>query len=206
MPRTLRSVLFMATVCAVCTALPAMVRGATARRVAAQERLDTCRHVLSVLSIPVDHGDPSAVDHVFANSVREQVLGGRIFWFGMDESAAGVVAFPVRGPGFWGPIDGIVAVSEREHRIVGILFTRHEETPGLGGRISESWFGAQFYGIALDPHRQGPLVRLVRQGTREHAWDVDAITGATETSKKVQSLFDSDVRHALLTLGQGSTP
>ncbi|MBN1426361.1 FMN-binding protein [Candidatus Fermentibacteria bacterium] len=202
MPRTLRSVLFMATVCAVCTAVPAMVRAATSRRVEALERLATYRNVLSILAIPVDHGHPAAVESVFIACVREQVIGGRTFWFGLEAPAVGVVAFAVRGPGFWGPIHGIVAVSENDHRIVGILFTRHEETPGLGGRIREPWFGEQFHGITLDPHRQGPLVRLIRQGSREHAWDVDAITGATETSKKIQSLFDSDVRQALLTLSE----
>lgn len=198
----LRSMLFMAAVCAVCTAVPAMVRAATAKRVEALQRLATWRDVLTVLSIPVDEADPEAVSRVFATSVREQEIGGRTYWFGAREPALGAVAFPVRGPGFWGPIHGIVAVGVGDYRVRGILFTRHEETPGLGGRISEQWFVGQFKGLTLDPDRGGPLVRLVRQGSRQLPWDVDAITGATETSKRIQSLFDGDVRQAILTLAK----
>ena len=206
MPRMLRSVLFMASVCAVCTAVPALVRAATARVVASNERMAMCISVLSVLSLPADPADPAAVQRVFHSCVREQTIGGRTFWFGLEGPAVGVVAFPVRGPGFWGPIHGIVAVTTGEHRVVGLVFTRHEETPGLGGRIGEQWFTDQFRGKILDPLSSGAMVRLVRRGEPSGPGDVDAITGATETSRKIQSLFDTDVRQALLTLAQTTTP
>jgi Na+-transporting NADH:ubiquinone oxidoreductase subunit C len=202
----LRSALFMAVVCAVCTAVPAMVRAATARRVASNERMALCISVLSVLSLPADPADPAAVERVFRSCVREQTIGGRTFWFGLEDPAVGIVAFPVRGPGFWGPIHGIVAVTTAEHRVVGLAFTRHEETPGLGGRISEQWFTDQFRGTILDPLSSGAMVRLVRQGEHAGPADVDAITGATETSRKIQSLFDTDVRQALLTLARTAAP
>jgi Na+-transporting NADH:ubiquinone oxidoreductase subunit C len=195
-----RSVVFMVVVCAVCTAIPAIVRVATAHRVAANERMATYTSVLSVLNLPVDPKDPGAVEHTFRACVREETIGGRTYWYGLKEPAIGVVAFPVQGPGFWGPIHGIAAVAESEFAVVGLSFTRHEETPGLGGRIDEPWFTAQFRGVRLDPFSPTPLVRLVPQGGRVRPNDVDAITGATETSRKIQSLFDADMRQALLVL------
>jgi len=36
--------------------------------------------------------------------------------------------------------------------------------------------------------------------------DVDAITGASETSRKIQRLFDVDVRKGLLTLATAARP
>ncbi len=202
MPKILRSALFMAAVCAVCTAVPAAVRAATARRVATLERLATFRNVLEALSFPVHGVERTALEASFASRVREEHIDGRPFWFGISPPSEGVVAFPVRGPGFWGPIHGIVAVREDDFTIVSVLFTKHEETPGLGGRIAEPWFTSQFRGITLNPSRDGPLVRLVRPGARERPSDVDAITGATETSKKIQHLFDTDVRQALLSLAR----
>jgi len=92
-------------------------------------------------------------------------------------------AFPFEAPGFWGAIFGVVAVDARAETILGISFLRHEETPGLGGRISEAWFRDQFRGKSLEV-RDGRVLEFVfrpPRGPRE----VEAITGATQTSNRL---------------------
>lgn len=202
MSQSWRSALFMAGVAAVCAALPATVRSLTAARVRAHAVASTQRHVLEALGIPVPPS-PGLLDTQYRRFVREEVLGGRTFWFGQD-SAEGLVAFPVRGPGFWGPIHAVVAVELPRMQLARLVVTRHEETPGLGGRIQERSFTDQFRGIVLD-ERRVPLVKLARPGAPRGPSTVDALTGATETSRKLEQLLDTQVRASLRLLRERPT-
>jgi len=100
-------------------------------------------------------------------------------------------AFPIRGTGFWARIDGYLAVTEDLNTIVGIVFIRHAETPGLGGRITEAKWRAKFKGLTVAPPGDGKTYVYIG-GDRpsgpadpRHGRHVDAITGATGTSSAV---------------------
>ncbi len=72
----------------------------------------------------------------------------------------------------------------------GIAFVRQNETPGLGARITEPWYGEQI------KHKTGGL-RLVSEGTgSSDAAEIDAITGATITSKAVRDILNTLVDDA----------
>ncbi len=88
------------------------------------------------------------------------------------------------GPGLWGDITAVVCFDTATDSIVGVTFTKQNETPGLGGRIDEEWFQTQFRG------KQAP-VELVPEGTASaRPGEVDAITGATITSKAVRDIVN----------------
>lgn len=94
------------------------------------------------------------------------------------------------GPGLWGEITAVVCFNMITGEIVGISFTAHNETPGLGARIEEPWFQRQFFG------KRGPL-ELVPEGTgSDNPVKVDAITGATITSKAVRDIVNKTVSEA----------
>ena len=82
-------------------------------------------------------------------------------------------AFLAIGKGYGGDIDILVGL-EDETTIKGISIVSHSETPGLGSRITESFFTNQFAGLSIDE------VALKRKGG-----EVDAITGATKSSRAV---------------------
>ena len=104
--------------------------------------------------------------------------------------------FPVGGPGFWGPVSGMVAVNPQASRILGIAFYKHSETPGLGGRITEEWFTNQFAGIPLYPiEGEKKIFYLKPQGGKQAPNELDAITGATGTSRAVESFLNQDLDH-----------
>lgn len=113
------------------------------------------------------------------------------------------VVFPIGGRGFWGPIRGFVAVDEEKCTIEGIRFTQHEETPGLGGRISETWFGEQFVGKCYETAlADGRRIRVMCDGVRDPTRDVDAITGATGTSRGVEVLLNASIERFLASAGR----
>lgn len=96
----------------------------------------------------------------------------------------GVVVLPVYGAGLWGPVWGYVAIADDYQTVVGAYFDHASETPGLGGKIKDDpAFRAQFTGKKVIFDENGPL-SIVKGGAPAGMENgVDAITGATMTSK-----------------------
>ena len=96
----------------------------------------------------------------------------------------GVMVFPVYGAGLWGPVWGYIAVADDFKTVVGAYFDHASETPGLGGKIKDDpAFRAQFVGKVVD-FADGKPFSIVKGGAPEGKDNaVDAITGATMTSK-----------------------
>lgn len=96
----------------------------------------------------------------------------------------GVTVVPVYGAGLWGPVWGYIAMADDYQTVVGAYFDHASETPGLGGKIKDDpSFRAQFAGKKVIFDQNGPL-SIIKGGApagMENA--VDAITGATMTSK-----------------------
>ncbi|MBE0618532.1 MAG: FMN-binding protein, partial [Proteobacteria bacterium] len=78
--------------------------------------------------------------------------------------------------------------------ILGLSFTKHQETPGLGGRITEPWFRDQFQGKPVRPPPEGgpPLQFVYRQPRSPR--EVEAITGATQTSTRLGVFLNGFLR------------
>ncbi len=84
----------------------------------------------------------------------------------------------VRPKGYGGPIDLMVGISN-EGVLQGIKILKHGETPGLGANAENPTFSQRFVGKIL----QTPLA--VVKGISEKNHEIEAITGATITSKAI---------------------
>ncbi len=96
----------------------------------------------------------------------------------------GVTVIPVYGAGLWGPVWGYVAFQPDHRTIAGVYFDHESETPGLGAKIKdEAWFREKFAGktVAFGSEPRFDLSKNAETGGAANA--VDAITGATMTSK-----------------------
>lgn len=89
----------------------------------------------------------------------------------------GAYALPFEGAGLWGTIRGYVAMDKDLDEMLGITFTEQSETPGLGGRIEEAQYRDQFRHIEL--------------GHLKYEGDLQAITGATQTSDSVLRIINN---------------
>ncbi len=96
----------------------------------------------------------------------------------------GVSVVSVYGQGLWGPVWGYIAFTKGTVNIVGAYFDHASETPGLGGKIKDDpAFRAQFAGKTVDYAGTTPFA-IVKGGAPEGMTNgIDAITGATMTSK-----------------------
>jgi Na+-transporting NADH:ubiquinone oxidoreductase subunit C len=102
------------------------------------------------------------------------------------------VVLPVRGYGLWGPLFGYIALEGDLRTIAGLGFYAQKETPGLGGEVANPLWKAQWPGVSLYNEEGNVAVRLVKtrspQGSPQGRHEVDALSGATLTTRGVENL------------------
>ncbi|MFL1406287.1 Na(+)-translocating NADH-quinone reductase subunit C [Marinobacter sp. M1N3S26] len=105
------------------------------------------------------------------------------------------VVLPIHGYGLWSTLYGFVSLEGDLNTIEGLGFYAHAETPGLGGEVDnprwkQQWVGKELYGNDMSE----PQIQLVKGGVSSDARDrehkVDALSGATLTSRGVQQLVN----------------
>jgi Na+-transporting NADH:ubiquinone oxidoreductase subunit C len=111
----------------------------------------------------------------------------------------GLRVIPLWGTGFWGFMGGYAALDTGSGELRGVEFIRHEETPGLGGRIGDEDVKARFVGRSyLSPDRRGRRIRMLPKGSNSNLpGAVDAITGATGTSLGVEKILNTAINRYL---------
>ena len=183
------------------TALVSGIYEVNEERIAINEQIKLQKVVLEVLGIVPEPGATDIqVREIFEKRIKVEKREGRILYraFGGDGKTLVGYAFPLYGPGFWGPIYGMMGVEPQLEKVIGVAFYRHSETPGLGGRITEAWFKGQFVGKRLPPRgREGKYFSFVPAGTARADGELDAITGATGTSRGVERLVNENVKDYL---------
>ncbi|MFZ7111676.1 MAG: FMN-binding protein [Desulfatiglandales bacterium] len=201
MKKRLFSILYMFVLTLCFTSMVSAVKYFNEERIETNQRVKLQKIVLKVLGIPLRQkaADQELVK-VFDARVKIIEAEGKDIYVGYEEDGQTVLgyAFPVEGPGVWGPVQGMAAVDPGAARIIGMAFYRHSETPGLGGRISEDWFSNQFKGLPLSPvERDKKIFHLKPAGTGTRPNELDAITGATGTSRAVEAFLNREINHFL---------
>lgn len=79
--------------------------------------------------------------------------------------------------GYSGDVGVMVGFDLSTEKLAGVGITTHSETPGLGDRVTEEWFRAQFMGLDL-----GAAFRTRRDSP---PGVIDGISGATKSSQAV---------------------
>ncbi|MFQ3547727.1 MAG: FMN-binding protein [Termitinemataceae bacterium] len=140
----------------------------------------------------IEYTAPSQVDALYTEGVETLATEEGTFYRAVVNGQVRYAAL-VAGPGLWGTIRGIIAVDHQVERIQGFRIITHNETPGLGGRIDEGWFTAQFTGEKI------PIEGIrIRQGsglgdTDPNNGELDAVTGASRTSQAVQDIVNREL-------------
>jgi Na+-transporting NADH:ubiquinone oxidoreductase subunit C len=176
--KALRILVFVIVMGTVSAVLLVGVNSFTAPLILKNEELKLKSSVLDVLEIPY-----TGVD-VF-NTFKEKVKVSKIDQYTFYNSSDGTVAFEFYGPGLWGPIAGMVSINSDLKTLKMIKILHQEETPGLGARIAENSFLSQFRNKEFLPK----LV-FVLPGKATGKNEVDAITGATGSSKALEKLLN----------------
>jgi Na+-transporting NADH:ubiquinone oxidoreductase subunit C len=104
---------------------------------------------------------------------------------------------PIRGKGLWGPIWGYISLESDKNTVYGVSFGHKSETPGLGAEIETEKFQQQFVGKKiLDESGNFVSVTVIKGGAKpDDTHGVDAISGATITSKGVSDMFQKTLNN-----------
>ncbi|SOB74875.1 Na+-transporting NADH:ubiquinone oxidoreductase subunit C [Marinobacter sp. LV10R510-11A] len=105
------------------------------------------------------------------------------------------VVLPIHGYGLWSTLYGFMSLESDLNTIEGLGFYAHAETPGLGGEVDNPRWKSQWVGKTLyDEDKTEPQIRLMKGGVGANTPDkehkVDALSGATLTSRGVQNLVN----------------
>lgn len=104
-----------------------------------------------------------------------------------SDGSVNKVVLPVRGYGLWGTLYGYLALEGDYRTVAGLGFYAHKETPGLGGEVDNPRWKAQWPGKLIYDNKGAPAIRLLK-GAAHGKHDIDALAGATLTSRGVENL------------------
>lgn len=123
----------------------------------------------------------------FLESVEEGVLSYIRVYKDKNKSILSGYIFTVKQYGYSSIIETMVGM-DKDGRILGIKILSHNETPGLGAKISEKGFFGQF--------RNKPFKDLVVVKTKTKD-KIEAVTGATISSSAVTDSIRKEAERIL---------
>ena len=117
------------------------------------------------------------------------------------DEAGHVVGYGVliQGSGFQGPIKLMVGFDTTGTKLTGLEVIENVETPGLGNRITEDWFKKQFQGRI-------PPIQVVKGKKPENEHEIQAITGATISSRAVVRIVNLAQTKLASVIGTAPSP
>jgi len=182
-------IIFMMIITAFFSFILAFLNYSTASTIDLNRETKVRKILLYVFNITPDMDTPKEIEKTYHKFIEEKELNGMTIYIGKKDSEVIGYAFPIEGNALWGTVKGFAAISNDYNQLLGIDFISHSETPGLGGRISEEWFKEQFRGISL----KSPIDKEYVIFKPLSGGNVDAISGATLTSKSVRNFVNSDI-------------
>ncbi|MGB5333421.1 MAG: FMN-binding protein [Woeseiaceae bacterium] len=95
-------------------------------------------------------------------------------------------AIPAAGPGFQDTIGLLYGFAPEQKQVVGMEVLESRETPGLGDKIyKDADFVGSFRALSIEPN-----IVAVKKGAKARPNEIDAITGATISSKAVVRIIN----------------
>ncbi len=165
----------------------------TNERVETNEKLAFEGAVLSILpEMDVEGMTRQEIHNTFTESINEPEASSGGAFTRKQNGRITTYILPISGQGFWAPIKGVIGIETDKKTITGIAFYEQNETPGLGAEIAKSPFRSQFRGKVISSDDEP--INIVRPGTTLGDSEVHAITGATQTSNRLELIINSALK------------
>ncbi len=170
--------------------------------------------ILQAMGFPADKTQPKAVIESYDALEKFKLDGKKLVPVSTSEvRAAEKSGFPIQplfykgtgssgvvwagtftGPGLWGNITLALGFDEKIDRMTGFQAVAQVETPGLGARIGEPWFSAQFTGQKVPSSGAFRFVSGSGAGDADKDNEtVDGVTGATITTNGTRDIVNKAI-------------
>lgn len=172
----------------------------TKDKIAEQEALKVQRAVLYVLGLEATaqsgETEIAAIQRLFKQDIQTIETSKGLVYLAKENGKPVGIAYQMAGNALWGSVTGYMALSADGKEILGVTYTNHSETPGLGGRIDEAWFKEQFrHKPVLSP--EPSVINKPHPGG-----NIDGIAGATLTSNDVVEIVNEGIQVGLESLSE----
>lgn len=160
--------------------------------------------ILNLFDLPTDNIDASYKKHIKVMNKEIEIEGEKISLRYYEASVGDKMlgySFPVSGSGLWSTISAMLAVTPDLKEIINLEIINQNETPGLGGRITEEWFKQQFAKKQMVQGSKISLFNLIPEKDKANSNDINQITGATASSKAVVDMLYKDMKTISKALG-----
>ncbi|HAL45582.1 MAG: hypothetical protein A2Y12_13820 [Planctomycetes bacterium GWF2_42_9] len=188
-------IFFMFVVTAIFSSFVIGFTQTTLSRVKANEKLIFEKAVLAVfpeLYNSVKNASGIETHNAFVKNIKEpDEQTGSAYSYRIDNKVKGY-AVTVKGEGFWAPIKAIIGVDADKKTVMGFAVYQQSETPGLGAEISKPEFRKQFENKLLSKDAQ--FLTIKRPGSPLNESSVHAITGATQTSVRLEKIINDGLK------------
>ena len=185
-------VIFILVLGSILTTALLAVNSYTTPIIAKNNEITLKQSVLAALEINFSADD---TEDIFAENVEVTTREEKDFYISSD----GNIAFVYTGSGLWGPIEGVIGIKPDFETIKAITIIHQEETPGLGGRISEQQFLDSFKNKTLVPY-----LLITSPGKASDKNEVDGITGATMSYKAFESIINTQYQEYISLIKAGN--
>lgn len=183
----------LAMVSAICGIIIVGVYQLTLPAVNANKKLALERQVFKVIP------DAKRVETYFASTSgivaaegRDQPPAGAVMFYAVYDGAGQLAGIAAEGSsaGYADQVRVLYAYDTKKQAITGIGVVSMRETPGIGDKIlTDADFLRNFTALDVqlssDMQSLANAVKTVKHGTKSSPWQIDAIAGATVTSKAV---------------------
>ncbi len=190
-------VVFMIILTGVLTAILALINGVSQPKIEFNQEIELKQKILAVFDILPEEAEPEEIDTVFDERITEEQYEGQSVYILEENGEPAAYAAPFAGPGLWGSIEGYLGVTADMETVTGIEFIKQDETPGLGGRISEEEYKSQYRDLDISGSSPGEIF-ISRPAD---GGNVDAIAGATQTSTFVINMLNEDITEFIKSKG-----
>ncbi|MFH1553121.1 MAG: RnfABCDGE type electron transport complex subunit G [Candidatus Omnitrophota bacterium] len=146
-------------------------------------------YAMPKIKINVSKETESAIKNIFPEADQIKSFKEKDVYQVLDKSGKLLgYAFVAEGNGYQGLIKLIVGVDSGVSKMQGMEVLESQETPGLGAEIASKDFRAQFEGLALDHP-----IEYVKNQKPDQPYQIEAITGATISSRAVVTLLNERI-------------
>jgi electron transport complex protein RnfG len=194
-PGSLRMVLTMALIGLFCGVLIVLAYQLTLGTIAANKARALERAVFEVIPAAATKETFKQVGEKLEPLVGEDPLATKYYAGYNKEGRLVGVAMEVSGQGFQDVITLLYAYSPECRCVIGMKVMASKETPGLGTKIdTDPAFRANFAALDValtqDDSKLAHPITLVKHGQKTEPWQIEAITGATISSRAVATIME----------------
>lgn len=174
---------FMLVLATLCALLLLITRAGVGSRADLSAAAIAAAGQICSLEIPEE---PTAAAAAFNQHFTLRSRGRIQLW--QKNADAGLWLCQARGAGMWAEIALMFAYDRTHRRIIGMRVLEQNETAGLGDRIGEDTFFDQFDDMEAASGIEMKAIRI-------RANQFDAVSGATITSRAVETIINRALRH-----------